>query len=280
VVILSHPRSARQVQYKLTQHLHPGTMATSCYAATSTRFVASSSCRARTKRTLSINHPLALNATRIGAQSPLWAGCGGSSARSMLREISVDRLPTKNWTMNELIAELPRVPSARYWLEYLRRHAKNLHEAPSQSRKKVSTIMACAFCFLASASSATTGSQSSGGPNTTSTFNSGGNGLGPRKNTQPVFVFSKQKAEDDVRKVEDDARDNPYLVSEGLWNPRLVRFFKEFSVAHSFPLHGMLGHRRSQRVFFKVLDGLWRTHTKWKMGDDFWRYLMATVGQT
>jgi hypothetical protein len=188
-------------------------MATSSCAATSSRFVASSSYRVRAKRTLAMNHPLAMNATKIGARSPLRNEYGGSSCRSMARGNSEKSLPT--WVLGGVRSELPS--AAKYWLEYLRMHEHYWQEAPIQSRKKMSTMMACALCFLASAASATTGSQSSEGQNAPAKYNSGGGGLGPRKTTQPIFVFSKQKAEEEVRKVECDAREDPYLVSGDLW---------------------------------------------------------------
>ena len=194
-------------------------MATSCCASTSTRFVANSSYRARNKRTLAIHHPLAFNiSSRIGAHSPMWAGYGGSASALILRGVAADVFPTQNRALYGLRELLPRATAAsRCWFEHLRRHAQNFQETQTHSRKEMLTMMACALCFVASASSATTVSQTSAGPNPASKkFSSGGGGLGPRKSTHPVFVFSKQKAEEEVRKVEDDARENPYLVSSGL----------------------------------------------------------------
>ena len=206
-----------------TPQTKPCTMAASCCASTSTRFVASSSYRARNKRTLAIHHhPLAFNATsKIGNQSPMWAGYGGSASRLRLRGVAVDLFPTQTRAVYGGLPELlPRAAaSSRCWLEYLRRHAQTFQDTPAHSRKKISTMVACALCFVASASSATTASQSSAGPNPASNkFSPGGGGLGPRKTTQPGFVFSKQKAEEEVRKVEDDARQNPYLVSLDPWS--------------------------------------------------------------
>jgi len=41
--------------------------------------------------------------------------------------------------------------------------------------------------------------------------------MGPRKATQPTFVSSKTKAEEDVQKTQEEAIKNPYQVSEGIF---------------------------------------------------------------
>lgn len=137
--------------------------------------------------------------------------------------------------------EIKIAPSGAIWLEYLRRHAaiitlEDVHAAQQQqseqsqsTRKQLSAMIAFALCFLASASSSTTGSSSSTTSSTTTSSNQerpkftpggdGGGGGGKLKSTKtkPMFLFSKLQAEKDVQQVQKDATENPYLVSEGIF---------------------------------------------------------------
>lgn len=196
-------------------------MAASCCATSSARLIASSSCRARTKRTLSINHhPLALNAAaRIESQSPfLWAK--PPTSRSKIRRVALGRFqPIMSFpvaTQSSADISLSSTSATMYWLDYLRRRTKDCPEDLDPSRGKISAIVAYTLFFLASAASAATSRQTPSSPNPSAKFNSGGNGgggMGPGKTTQPAFVLSRQKAEDEVREVEEEARNHPYLVS-------------------------------------------------------------------
>ncbi len=184
-------------------------MTMACCASTSTRFVASSSCRARKTRTLSIHSPTSLN-------SRLWTGHAHSSARSnSLRRISSESHTSPR---GHILAEpFKKLPATRtLCLEYLWRQSASLEDVQAQStaRKQLSVMMAFALCFLASATTTTSNHDGSSGSNPSAKFQGGGGGggLGPHK-TKPVFLFSKLKAEKDVQKVQEEAAKEPYLVS-------------------------------------------------------------------
>lgn len=106
------------------------------------------------------------------------------------------------------------------WLEYLRRRAgslENCDDVNSTSRKQLSALVAFALCFLASATTTASSSHAaSSGPNASAKFQGGG--IGPPKKTKPMFLFSKLKAEEDVKKVKEEAKKDPYLVSTELAN--------------------------------------------------------------
>jgi hypothetical protein len=198
-------------------------MAASCCASTSTRFVASSSCRARKTRTLAMkNPPMALahyssgaGSTRRSMSSPVWPVSPSiySTPRSVsLRRISSDSLRSQHRSLAEPVLE--KAPaSGAMWLEYIRRHALSLEDVQTQStRKQLSAVMAFAVCFLASASTSTSNDARTSGPNPSAKFNQGGGSLKSKK-TKPMFLFSKLQAEKDVQKVQEDAAENPYLVN-------------------------------------------------------------------
>ena len=197
-------------------------MATSCRTASSTRLlVASTSCRARSKRTLSLNPPahniLGGTASRSGSQCTFWIEASRIRSGVRLYSTSGILLPNNLRKFAPKEAAFSIGPSKRYWLEYLRRNHRRGQDESYQSRRRLSTATLWAFGLLASFSSTTSpGHASSTTPNPIAKLNSGGGGgggMGPRKTTQPVFIFSKEKAEEDVKAVQEESRRRPYLVS-------------------------------------------------------------------
>lgn len=241
-------------------------MATSCCAATSTRLVASSSCRARkTSRTLAMKHPpLAASPLKTWVESASSYVLSSSSSPSLcssrsasLRRMSssslarttathrVVRLDPCTWTRSTSSASATSASatsasttststttSAR-WLEHLRRqtvgdnHNDNSSNS-SQKQQLSAAIMAFALCMLASTAATTTAASASttptmksssstnldAGNGVSASASAGAGGLSPHTNApKPTFMFSRLKAEQEVQKVQEEAAQNPYLVS-------------------------------------------------------------------
>lgn len=244
-------------------------MAASCCAATSTRcLVASSSSRAR-KSTLTMNPSLALNHSL--ASSSMRASLYGPSPalrftpRSVaLRRMSSDCLSSSRLPLEQLVCcNTPKkhTSTTALYLESPTRHFTDLESDTNfhgDTRKHISAVMAFALCFLASATTATSSPAGASGSSTSPKIQGGG--MGPRK-TKPKFPFSKLRAEEDVHKGQEEAKDNPYLVSQAEVFSLCVKCQMCSACdphCHLSPI--LLKSIRFPREFSRELDGQWKIH--------------------